>query len=85
MRFGFEWKLNGFTDGSWEVIERLEGTSYRNTYRAPDRTVAESIIKARRAFVHRTITTRTAAIQVFEPRPNLEALALLQAKGHLDS
>lgn len=85
MRFGFEWHLHGYSDGTWEVVERLEGTEYSNSYYAPTRAVAESIIKARRTFVHRTITSRTAAIQVFEPRPNLEALKLLQAKGHLDS
>jgi hypothetical protein len=85
MRAEFEWGIAQLPDGTWEVHERLTGTDLLNRYSVPSEAVAISVVKARRAFVHRTITSRTAAIQIFEPRPNLEALRLLQAKGHLDS
>lgn len=85
MRVDFEWGLLQEPDGSWSVHERLSGTELINQYNLPTRALAESVIRIRRAFVHRTITSRTQAVQIFEPRPNLEALRLLQNKGHLDS
>lgn len=84
MRFEFEWGIA--QDGAtFYVRERLVGTELVNFYPAPSQQLAEAIVKARRAFVNRTITSRIQAMQVFEPRPNLEALSLLQQKGHLDS
>lgn len=85
MRFEFEWGITPASDdGMVEVHERLAGTDLINRYPMHKR-IAESFVKARRAFVNRTITSRTAAVQIFEPRPNLEALRLFQKKGHLDS
>ena len=69
MQIEFEWHLSGPDPvGDWEVIERLVGTEFRNVYTLPSKSLAEATIKARRAFVNRTITSRTQAIQVFQPR-----------------
>jgi hypothetical protein len=86
MRFDFEWGITpADEDGLVEVHERLVGTELINRYGPFPARYAESIIRARRDFVQRTILSRTDAVKVFEPRPNLEALRLLQNKGHLDS
>lgn len=85
MRFEFEWALINHGDGTATIHERLAGTDLLNIYGPLPIAVAHSTIKARRSFVNRTITSRTTAIQIFEPRPQLEALKLLQKKGHLDS
>lgn len=86
MRFEFEWGITEADDnGLVEVHERLVGSDLLNRYGPLPRNIAESIIKARRSFVNRSITNRTQAIQIFEPRPQLEALRILQKKGHLDS
>lgn len=85
MRFEFEWGITETAGDQYEVHERLVGTDLLNRYAAPTMSVAQSIIRARREFVRRTITSRLQAQQIFEPRPNLEALRLLQKKGHLDS
>lgn len=85
MRVEFEWGLIENPDGTVEVHERLVGSDLINRYNLPNKEVATATIKARRAFVHRTITTRAKAMQIFEPRPSLDALRLLQKKGHLDS
>lgn len=80
-RFEFEWRISDpDEDGKVYVLERLAGTDKKNEYGPMPSSVAESFIKARRAFVHRTITTRTGAMQVFDPRPKLIGLAAAQAK-----
>lgn len=86
MRFEFEWTISQpDASGLVEITERLCGTDLLNRYGPLPHRYAESVVRARRDFVRRTITTRTAATKVFEPRPQLEALRLLQKKGQLDS
>lgn len=86
MRVEFEWAISEPNEqGLVGVRERLVGSELVNFYGPLSRSVAEAVIKARRAFVNRTITSRTSAMQIFEPRPNLEAIRLFQSKGHLDS
>lgn len=75
MRFEFEWHISDpQPDGSVYVRERIAGRDDHNLYGPMRRKVAESFIKARRAFVHRTVTNKFSAMQIFEPRPNLQLL-----------
>jgi hypothetical protein len=82
LRFEFEWNISDpmpVESGRGMVVyvrERLVGTDLMNTFGPLSQPTAEAFIKARRAFVNRTITTRTGAMQVFEPRPQLQALSL---------
>lgn len=69
MQFEFEWKLSSpAPDGTVTVVERLVGTELINTYQLPNTRLAEATIKTRRAFIHRTVTTRLGAMQIFSPR-----------------
>jgi len=81
MRAEFEWAISDpDEDGFVTVRERLCGTDLINFYGPIPRPIAESVIKARRAFVHRFVTSRTQAVQIFEPRPLLANL-LANSKG----
>lgn len=85
MRFEFEWAISEPNEaGLVGVRERLAGSEMVNYYGPISKHIAESVVKARRSFVSK-IVTRAGAMQIFEPRPNLEALRLFQSKGHLDS
>lgn len=86
MRAEFEWGITEADEqGMVEVHERLTGTDLMNRFGPIPARFAESIVKARRAMVQRRMLTQLQAIKLFEPRPALEALRLLQGKGHLDS
>jgi hypothetical protein len=68
-RFDFEWAIGGPDEkGNFHVRERLVGTDLINTYLVPTYATAEAVVKARRVFIHRTITTRTQALQIFQPQ-----------------
>lgn len=65
----FEWSISDPIDPDRELVyvrERLVGTDQHNLYGPMRIRYADSFIKARRAFVHRRITTRFAAMQMFE-------------------
>lgn len=93
MKFDFEWAITepldraGHPDerGNWVCVrERLVGSELSKLYGPMRKEVAESFVRARRNVASRIIT-RAGAMQIFEPRPDLEALAVLQGKGHYDS
>lgn len=81
----FEWAISE-PDGAdcVTIVERLVGTDLQNSYYIP-RAYVEAVVKARRTFVNRMITSRSQAVQLFQARPQLEALRILQSKGNLDS
>lgn len=85
-RVEFEWAISEPDENNLvQIRERLAGTDLCNLYGPLPKAIAESFIRARRDFIYRTITTKLQATKIFEARPNLEALSLLQKKGHLDS
>lgn len=64
----FEWQIsNPMPDGEVYVRERLVGTDKFMIHGPMPKTAADPFIKARRAWVYRTITTHNQAIAVFEP------------------
>lgn len=82
----FEWHISDpEPDGQVFVRERLVGSDHHvNIYGPMPRQLTDTFIRARRDFVHRVVTTRAGAIQIFTPRPNLSILASLQQKAKHD-
>lgn len=70
MKFEFEWQISDPDpkSGLVHVRERLAGREMHNLYGPIPKQVADSFIKARRAWVHTKIVTETDALHVFEPR-----------------
>ena len=72
MTFEFEWQMSEPDEtGSVTVRERLCGTDLMNHYTVPNKALAEAVIKTRRAFVHRTVTSRLQATKIFNSPRNL--------------
>lgn len=86
-RVEFEWRISDpLPNGKVCVMERLCGEdNLVNEYGPMLPGVAASFIKARRMWVHQQVTTRAAAIQVFEPRPLLLLQAAAQQQVRIDN
>lgn len=71
-KFDFEWAISDPVGPNGDFVfvrERLIGHDQHNMFGPMRKGVADSFIKARRSYVHRRITTRFAAMQLFEQRP----------------
>lgn len=80
-RISFSWQVS---DDGQHVREKLDGTELVNTYGPMPKDVVDSFIKARRAVCHRVVT-RSGALQIFEPRPQLLDFANRQGKPRYDA
>ena len=83
MKVDFEWRIVPAEGSNLQVayvIERMAGHDSFNQYGPMPHAICVAFVTARRNFVRKKITTRYAALKVFEPRPELDALLKRQIK-----